>query len=129
MENVPMTQLPMARQGQTFQDLVRDAKTRIQEVTLAELMQWREDGQPLVVLDVREMQDFEAGHIPAATHLSRGVLELDIDEVVPDQNARIVTYCGGGSRSALAADTLQVMGYRQVYSLAGGYRGWKAHHA
>lgn len=117
--------MTMTRRGKTFRDLVNDAKTRIKEVTIDELKQWLSDKKDIVIVDVREQSDYAAGCVPGAVHCSRGVLELDIDDVVPDQNKTIITVCGGGSRSALAADTLQVMGYENVYSLAGGYKGWK----
>ncbi len=120
-----MTTPSSTRRGKTFQDLVQDAKSRIQEVTVEQLKQWQAQGKAIALIDVREPNDFEAGHIPGAINVPRGLLELDIDEVVPDQDAVVVAYCGGGSRSALSADTLQVMGYAQVYSLAQGWRGWK----
>ena len=116
--------MTITRRGKTFRDLVTEAKSRIKEVSREDLKQWLADKNP-VVIDVREAADYEAGHVPGAVHCSRGVLELDINEIAPDQDALIVTVCGGGSRSALAADTLQVMGYGNVYSLAGGYKGWK----
>lgn len=112
--------------GKTFKDLVGEAKGRIREVTPEDIKQWRAEGKDFVLLDVREAEDYQQGHIEGAVHLSRGMLELEIDEVVADQDKPIVTYCGGGSRSALAADSLQVMGYESVFSLAGGYRGWKS---
>lgn len=119
-----MTQPGTTWRGKTFRDLVTDAKGRIQEVSADTLRQWQAEGKDVVILDVREASDYQQGHIPGAVNVPRGALELDIDEVVPNQDKVIVTYCGGGSRSALAADTLQVMGYSQVYSLANGYRGW-----
>ncbi|MBK8190209.1 MAG: rhodanese-like domain-containing protein [Vampirovibrionales bacterium] len=112
------------RRGKSFQQLVMEAKSRIREVPLTEFMRWRSENRPLVILDVREPEQFDAEHIPQAIKAPRGILELEIDEMVPDQDATIVCYCGGGSRSALAADTLQAMGYENVYSLVGGFRGW-----
>jgi rhodanese-related sulfurtransferase len=112
------------RRGKNFKDLVVEAKQRIHEVDGPTLRQWLAEQKDLVVLDVREPSDYEGGHIQGAINIPRGLLELDIDEVVPDQDKTIVAYCGGGSRSALSADTLQVMGYGNVYSLAGGYRQW-----
>lgn len=109
----------------TFQQLVAEAKTRIQEITLEELKTWQAESKNIVLLDVRETQDFQAGAIPGAISLPRGILELEVDEVITDINQTVVAYCGGGSRSALAADTLQEMGYTQVYSLKGGYRNYK----
>ncbi len=115
-----------ARRGKRFRDLVLEAKSEIQEVDASTLRQWLAEKRTLVVLDVREAEDYLAGTVPQAMNLSRGLLELEIDEMVPDQDSVIVTVCGGGSRSALAAQTLQKMGYAQVYSLSGGYRGWQA---
>ena len=117
--------MTMTRRGKTFRDLVTEAKSRINEVSIDELKHWLAENKKLVVVDVREKEDYEAGCVPGAVHCSRGMLELDIEDVVPDQDTLIVTCCGGGSRSALAADVLQVMGYGNVYSLAGGYKSWK----
>lgn len=120
--------MTMTRRGKTFQDLCADAKTRIKEITKAELQQWltdKEAGQKdFVLIDVREAAENANGALPGAIHVGRGVLELNIDEVVPNQDQTVVLYCGGGNRSALAADSLQQMGYDKVYSLIGGYRGW-----
>ena len=79
-----------------------------------------------VVVDVRDKDEWDEGHIPGATHMSRGTIELDIEEKVPDPNAMIICHCGGGGRSALAAETLQKMGYKNVRSMAGGFKAWKA---
>ncbi|MBX2861868.1 MAG: hypothetical protein KTR14_11590 [Vampirovibrio sp.] len=116
--------MPQTWRGKTFRDLVNDAKATIDEVDQATFRQWLADQKEMVVLDVREGADFQLGNIPGATHISRGILELEIDEVVPNQDKTIVAYCGGGSRSALAAQTLKAMGYENVYSLAGGYKQW-----
>lgn len=110
--------------GKTFKNLVTEAKGRIREVDQATLKQWMGEKKDLIILDIREPGDFENGHIEGSVNIPRGMLELEIDEVVPDQDKVIVSYCGGGSRSALATDTLQVMGYANVYSLTGGYRQW-----
>ena len=112
------------RRGKTFKDLVTDAKSRIDEIDADTLKEWQAAGKDFALVDVREPADFENGHIEGAMALPRGILELDIDEVVPDQDKTIVAYCGGGSRSALAADTLAMMGYENVFSLAGGWRNW-----
>jgi rhodanese-related sulfurtransferase len=120
-----MTTSPTTRRGKRFKDLVQEAKTRIQELSADELKQWQAEGKSFTLIDVREPSDYGEGHIEGALNIPRGLLELDIDEVVPDQDAVIIAYCGGGSRSALSADTLQVMGYTHVYSLAQGWRGWK----
>lgn len=110
-------------QPNRFQRLVADAKTRIKE-TMPEDAQ-RAAGNGALLIDVRESDDFRAGHAEGAMHLSKGVIELEIEEQAPDLNTPIICYCGGGSRSALAADNLQKMGYTNVQSLAGGLRAWK----
>ena len=79
-----------------------------------------------VLVDVREKSEWDEGHIPGAMHMSRGTIELDIEEKVPDPNAMIICHCGGGGRSALAAETLQKMGYKNVRSMAGGFKAWKS---
>ncbi len=107
-----------------FLKVVDDAKTRIREISIPELKKKLDAHQDFHLLDVREESEFAAGHLPSARHLSKGILERDIETTVPDPNAEIVLYCGGGFRSALAADNLQKMGYRRVLSLAGGWRGW-----
>lgn len=112
------------RRGKRFAQLVQEAKGRIQEVSVDTLQQWQAEAKPMVIIDVREPEDYAKGHIPGARLIPRGELELDIDEQVPDQDTCIVLNCGGGSRSALAADTLQQMGYSAVYSLTGGWRAW-----
>ncbi len=104
-----------------FLTLVNDAKSRIKEITIDELQQHRE---PYILLDTREDNEWQKGHLPAAIHLGKGIIERDIEQTVQDKQQKIVLYCGGGFRSALAADVLQQMGYTRVYSLAGGYREW-----
>ena len=113
-----------ARQGKTFKDLVTEAKQVIQEVDVFTLKSDLEAGKTCTIIDVREPEDFNNGHISGAINIPRGMLELEIDEVIPNQSHPVVVYCGGGSRSALAAQTLQIMGYDQVKSLAGGWRHW-----
>lgn len=117
-----MTQ--QTRRGKTFRELVSEAKGQIREISQETLKQWLAEKKEITILDIREPEDYQNGYIQGAVNVPRGLLELEIDEVVPDQDRTIVAYCGGGSRSALAAQTLQVMGYDQVYSLAGGYRQW-----
>ena len=107
-----------------FMALAQDAKTRIHEITLAALEKKCATSEPLALIDVREESEWAQGSIPGAVHLSKGLLECDIEGVIRDRNTPIVLFCGGGFRSALAADSLQKMGYTQVYSLNGGYRGW-----
>lgn len=106
-----------------FQKLVQDAKTRISEITPADVVAAVQEGAMLI--DVREKEDWDGGHIPQAVHLSRGILELEIEEKAPALDTPIICHCGGGSRSALAAESLQKMGYTNVKSLAGGFRAWK----
>ena len=108
-----------------FQTLVADAKQRITEISVEEVQAQVARGGA-VLIDVREEADWRAGHAEGARHLSKGVIELEIEEQVPDTNQPIICYCGGGSRSALAADSLQKMGYTNVRSLAGGMKAWKA---
>ncbi len=113
------------RRGKRFVDLVNDAKADIQQIDVATLRQWQADADKrFTLIDVREQNDVAQGTIDGAIGIGRGVLELSIDEVVPNQDDTVVLYCGGGSRSALAAQTLEAMGYTNVYSLAGGWRGW-----
>jgi rhodanese-related sulfurtransferase len=107
-----------------FLAIVDDAKTRIKEVSAQELKERLGEKDSFHLIDVREAHEFEAGHIPGAEHLCKGILERDIEFRVPDLNSEIVLYCGGGYRSALSADNLQKMGYTRVSSLAGGWRNW-----
>jgi rhodanese-related sulfurtransferase len=107
-----------------FLHLVEDALTRVSEVPAAEVAQRLEAGERFELIDVREHEEWTRGHLPRARHLCKGIIERDIEAVVPDRDAPIVLYCGGGYRSALAADALQKMGYRRVASMAGGWRGW-----
>ena len=106
----------------TYKEIVADAKSRVREVTVDEL-RTMEDA---TLVDVREDSEWSEGHVPGALHLSRGVLESRAEKALPDKDAPIVCYCGGGGRSALSADALQAMGYTNVRSLAGGFREWTA---
>jgi rhodanese-related sulfurtransferase len=108
-----------------FEKLVADAKKNIREISPQDAAAKSQRGEA-VIIDVREKDEWDEGHIPNATHLSRGTIELDIEEKVPDTNALIVCHCGGGGRSALAAESLQEMGYKNVRSMAGGLKAWKA---
>ena len=108
----------------SFQDLVAEAKARIREVTIEDVKHLVAEGTDAVLVDIREESEWANGHIPGAVHVARGVLELKLPRGLPDPETPIVLYCGGGSRSALAADALQAMGYRDVASMAGGFRGW-----
>jgi sulfur-carrier protein adenylyltransferase/sulfurtransferase len=109
----------------TFREMVNAAKSQIQEITAEELERRRAAGEPILVVDVREKDDYSEGHIAGAVSVPRGVLEMKIDDHTMDEERPIVLYCGGGSRSALSALTLQQMGYRNVLSLEGGFRGWE----
>ena len=111
-------------QPNRFQKLVAQAKQRIAEISPAEARKQVEGGEA-VLIDVREDSDWQEGHAKGAKHLSRGVIELEIEEQIPDVKTPIVCYCGGGSRSALVAESLQKMGYENVRSMAGGLRAWK----
>jgi rhodanese-related sulfurtransferase len=107
-----------------FLKLVKDAKTRVKEEDYREIKKKLDAGQKLIIVDTREDNEWARGHIPGAMHLGKGVIERDIEKAIPDKDAPIVLYCGGGYRSALAADNLQKMGYRNVVSMDGGWRGW-----
>lgn len=109
-----------------FLQIVADAKTRIKELTVAEVAAKLKTGQRFVLIDVREESEWAAGHVPQAMHLGKGIIERDIEAKVPQLGDEIVLYCGGGYRSALAADNLQKMGYTNVWSMDGGFRDWKA---
>jgi len=105
-----------------FLELAETAKSRVKEVSVAETLEKVEKGAALI--DVREDNEFAAGHAAGAVHLGRGVIERDIVEKFPDKNAELILYCGGGYRSALAAENLQKMGYENVLSMAGGWTAW-----
>jgi rhodanese-related sulfurtransferase len=107
-----------------FQALVNDVKKEIKEIDIDELKRMQQAGENFTLLDVRDKEDAEKGMIPGAVNLSRGTLEYSIDQVTTDKDRKLVLYCGGGSRSALAASSLKRMGFKNVMSLAGGYRGW-----
>ena len=110
--------------SKTFPDLLREVRATIQEVTPAEAQQLAQDG--VTVVDVRESSEWDEGHLPGAVHVPRGFLESRIESAVPDRDRRIVLYCAGGVRSALAARSLQQMGYRDVVSMSGGFQQWKS---
>ena len=110
-------------QPNRFQKLVAQAKQNITEISPADARKQAEAGDT-VLIDVREESDWREGSAEGATHLSRGVIELEIEEHVPDLKKPIICYCGGGSRSALVAESLQKMGYENVRSMAGGLRAW-----
>jgi rhodanese-related sulfurtransferase len=113
--------------SEKFLKLVNDAKAHVREVSVDEVNARREKGEELLLIDTREDHEWDRGHIPGATHLSKGIIERDIEKMVPDENREIILYCGGGFRSALAADALKRMGYHNVRSMAGGWKAWQAH--
>ncbi len=108
-----------------FEKLVAEAKKKITEISPTEAAA-KSKSSNAVIVDVREKDEWDEEHIPDAIHLSRGTIELDIEEKVPDLDQTIITHCGGGGRSALAAESLQKMGYKNVRSMAGGFKAWKA---
>jgi len=107
-----------------FLKLVEDSKKRVKETTVKAVKGKIDAGEKFLLVDCREESEWARGHLPGAIHLSKGVIERDIEKQVPDPNAQIIIYCGGGFRSALAADNLQKMGYTNVISMDGGWRGW-----
>lgn len=108
-----------------FLKIVDDAKTRVRENNVEEVKEKLDRGDKFVLVDVREESEFAKDHLPGAIHLGKGIIERDIEARVPDLNTEIVLYCGGGFRSALAADNLQKMGYKNVTSMDGGIRDWR----
>ena len=108
-----------------FLKIVDDAKTRVRETSVEEVKKKMDRGGEFILVDVREESEFAKDHLPGAIHLGKGIIERDIEARVPDLDAAIVLYCGGGFRSALAADNLQKMGYTNVISMDGGIRDWR----
>ena len=109
-----------------FLKLCQEARARVQEVSVDDVAERLERGDRFELVDVREESEFARGRIKSARHLGRGILERDVEKAIPDPDADIVLYCGGGFRSALAAESLAKMGYRRVRSMAGGWRDWSA---
>ncbi len=107
-----------------FLKLVEDAKTRVRESNVHEVKKRLEAGEKFILVDVREESEWARGHLPGAIHLGKGIIERDIEQRIPNRSAPLVLYCGGGFRSALAADNLQKMGYTNVLSMDGGWRDW-----
>ena len=120
----PWLDLGMAEHAR-FQKLVAEAKKKITETSPTEAAANVKSGEALIV-DVRDKDEWDEGHIPGAMHMSRGTIELDIEEKVPDTNAMIICHCGGGGRGALATESLQKMGYKNVRNMTGGFKAWKA---
>jgi len=108
-----------------FLQIVDDARKRIREASVDDVKDKLDSGEKFLLVDVREESEYAKDHLPGAIHLGKGVIERDIEGRVPDLNAPLVLYCGGGFRSALAADNLQKMGYTNVLSMDGGVRGWR----
>ena len=115
----------MAKHANRFLEAVHDAKSRIKETTVEEVRSRLDANEDFFLIDVREESEYAAGHLPKALQLGKGIIERDIEKIIPNINAQIILYCGGGFRSALAADSLQKMGYESVFSMDGGYRGWR----
>lgn len=114
-----------AKHSPRFLALVQDAKKRVREVTVDDVKRRLDRGEKFLLVDVREETEWAKDHLPGAVHLGKGVVERDVEQKVPDTGADLVLYCGGGFRSALAADALQKMGYTNVVSMDGGVRGWR----
>jgi rhodanese-related sulfurtransferase len=110
--------------AKNFLKVVNDAKSKIHETNVEEVKKRLDAGEHFMLVDTREDSEWERGHIPGAIHIGRGVIERDIERLIPDAAAPLVLYCGGGFRSALAAESLQKMGYTNVLSMDGGWKGW-----
>ena len=108
-----------------FLEIVNDSRSRITECTVADVVAMQERGDAFLLIDVREESEFAAGRLPQAIHLGKGVIERDVEKTVDQLDTKLVLYCGGGYRSALAADNLQKMGYVNVISMDGGFSGWR----
>lgn len=113
------------KHSEAFEKIVAEVKPRIKEVTIDDVLSWQAAKEDFVFMDVREDHEWQAGRAQGSIHLGRGILERDIEKVVEDKARKVVLYCGGGYRSALAADNMQKMGYTNVLSMAGGIRAWR----
>jgi rhodanese-related sulfurtransferase len=113
------------KHSEGFLKLVNDAKSRIREVTVAETQERLKQNPAAKLIDVREDTEWQAAHAAGSVHLGKGIIERDIETTVPDKSTELILYCGGGYRSALAADVLQQMGYSNVFSMAGGWKAWQ----
>jgi len=116
--------MPAKGHNEAFLAIVNDAKSRVKEINIDQYKQLKQSGDPHILVDVREDNEWQAGHASGALHLSKGIIERDIETKVPDRDTKLVLYCGGGFRSALAADNLQKMGYTNAISLDGGWRAY-----
>ncbi len=113
------------KHSEGFLKIVNDAKSRVRETTPEEVRKRQEAGEQFHFVDVREDNEWQKGHAAGAIHLGKGIIERDIETTIPDKDAEIILYCGGGYRSALAADALQQMGYKNVISMDGGWKRWR----
>jgi len=109
-----------------FLKLVNESKARVKETNVADVRRRMDAGEKFLLVDVREDNEWANGHLPSAVHMGRGIIERDIETAVPDTGTKMILYCGGGFRSALVADNLQKMGYSNVESMDGGWKGWVA---
>jgi rhodanese-related sulfurtransferase len=120
-----MEELMAHQHSPRFLKIVEETRQRIREVTIDDVKAKLDRGEKFLLVDVREESEYAADHLPGAVHLGKGIIERDVEERVPDPATPMVLYCGGGFRSALAADNLQKMGYTEVLSMDGGVRGWR----
>jgi rhodanese-related sulfurtransferase len=120
-----MEELMAHQHSPRFLKIVDETRKRIHEVTIDDVKAKLDRGEKFLLVDVREESEYAADHLPGAVHMGKGIIERDVEERVPDPATLMVLYCGGGFRSALAADNLQKMGYTQVLSMDGGIRGWR----
>lgn len=118
----------MKKHSERFLLVVNDAKSRIQETDIHKVKEKLERGEQFYLVDVREDSEWNHSRLPGAIHLGKGIIERDIENRIPDMSSEIILYCGGGFRSALAADSLQKMGYNNVLSMDGGFTAWKEAH-
>lgn len=112
--------------AERFLKLVNEAKKQVKETNVADVKRRMDGGEKFLLVDVREDNEWANGHVPGAVHMGRGVIERDIEARVPETSAKLILYCGGGFRSALVAENLQKMGYTNVESMDGGWKGWVA---
>src|SRR5256714_14057480 len=116
---------PLMKHSEGFLTIVNDSKSRIKEVTVDETRDRLKGNPDAKLIDVREDNEWDTAHAAGAIHLGKGIIERDVEATVPDKSTELILYCGGGYRSALAADVLQTMGYTNVFSMAGGWKAWK----
>jgi rhodanese-related sulfurtransferase len=112
------------KHSEAFLRLVNEARSRIRETNVAEIKRRLDSGDKFALVDVREESEWARGHLPDAVYLGKGIIERDVEMRFPDKNIELILYCGGGFRSALAAENLQKMGYKNIASMDGGWRGW-----